>query len=230
MQFLNTLSLCCAAFASLGASYGIPPKEAITARSLYSRQSTNASTLVLPTLPPPRDPPSYTHLYTANAIVLNSIFAGTTPVGTRVALPCVGGNFSGPYFTGKAKPKTKPQARDPLTFHAGQILDSGADYGIYDSWTGQFTADTRYNLLTDDGKTIMVSTHGSQVGGTFGEVHVHVTLETGDKDLYWINHADIVGTVDLFNVTQYGFSLRLTTWFVSLLWEPHSFLVLGGTS
>lgn len=59
-----------------------------------------------------------------------------------------------------------------------------------------------------------MQTAGPQVGGPYGNVHVHVQLETGDRRHYWVNDAVIVGIVQLFDFTEIGFTLRLDTYHV----------------
>lgn len=97
------------------------------------------------------------------------------------------------------------------------MFSSGADWGLTDPQTGVFKAETRYNLISDDGATFYVQTAGPQVGGPYGNVHVRVLLETGDRRYYWVNNAVIVGIVQLFDFTDIGFTLRLDTYHVRRL-------------
>lgn len=111
--------------------------------------------------------PALTFLYTSYALCLNPIYATEGPRGIRTAIPIVGGNFTGPRLSGK-------------------ILDVGADWGVTDVQTGIFSADTRYNFVTDDGAHIFLQTSGSQVAG--GDLHLRLIFETGDKKYYWMNN------------------------------------------
>lgn len=81
MRLINTLSICWLSLAHLGLSLAHP--------GLVAKD--------VPNVPPA---PGFTHLYTAYADVLNPIYYGEGPMGIRTTLPCVGGNFSGPYFSG----------------------------------------------------------------------------------------------------------------------------------
>ncbi|EON63513.1 hypothetical protein W97_02741 [Coniosporium apollinis CBS 100218] len=73
---------------------------------------------------------------------------------------------------------------------SGKILDIGADWGINDPQTGIFSADTRYNLQTDDGANIFIQTSGPSQAR--GGLHLRIIFETGDKNYYWLNN--IVGS------------------------------------
>jgi len=91
MRLINNLSICWLSLALLGQSLAHP--------TLAARDE-----LVVPPAP------GFSHLYTAFADVLNPIYYGQGPVGIRTTLPCVGGNFSGPFFSGMLRLiiKTKP--------------------------------------------------------------------------------------------------------------------------
>jgi hypothetical protein len=45
-------------------------------------------------------PPGFQYLYTGFAHCLNAIYTDHGPNGIRIVYPTVGGNFSGPYFSG----------------------------------------------------------------------------------------------------------------------------------
>lgn len=70
---------------------------------------------------------------------------------------------------------------------SGKILNLGADWGVVDTQTGIFTADTRYNLQTDDGANLWLQTSGSS--RPEGGLGLRIVIETGDKGLYWLNNA-----------------------------------------
>lgn len=91
MRLINTLSICWLSLAHLGLSLAHPVLAAKDVAHVPAA-------------------PEFTHLYTAFADVLNPIYSGQGPLGIRTALPCVGGNFSGPYFSGtlRLNLKTKP--------------------------------------------------------------------------------------------------------------------------
>jgi len=120
--------------------------------------------------PAPPPPPVLTFLYTCYAICDNRLYTTQGPRGLRTTIPIIGGNFTGPRLR-------------------GQILDVGADWGVTDPQTGIFSADTRYNFLTDDGANIVLQTSGPAQPD--GSLHLRGVFETGDKDYYWLNN--IVG-------------------------------------
>lgn len=88
MRLINPLSICWLSLAHLGFGLAHP---VLAAKDVA-------------TVPPA---PEFTHLYTAYADVLNPIYSGQGPLGIRTALPCVGGNFSGPYFSGTLRLMTE---------------------------------------------------------------------------------------------------------------------------
>ncbi|EGP90594.1 uncharacterized protein MYCGRDRAFT_29060, partial [Zymoseptoria tritici IPO323] len=114
--------------------------------------------------------PGLVFLYTAYAVCNNAIYATQGPRGIRTAIPIVGGNFTGPRL-------------------AGKVLPTGSDWGLTDPQTGIFSADTRYNLQTDDGANLFLQTSGPSTAS--GSLHLRVVIETGDKAYYWLNN--IVG-------------------------------------
>jgi len=120
--------------------------------------------------PAPPPPPGLTFLYTCYAICDNRLYTTQGPRGLRTTIPIIGGNFTGPRLR-------------------GQILDVGADWGVTDPQTGIFSADTRYNFLTDDGANIFLQTSGPAQPD--GSLHLRGVFETGDKNYYWLNN--IVG-------------------------------------
>ncbi|XPS77621.1 hypothetical protein M3J09_009649 [Ascochyta lentis] len=136
--------------------------------------------------------PGLEYLYTAFVDCEPRIFTTQTSKGLRTAIPIVGGNFSGPRLT-------------------GEILDLGADWGLTDPQTGLFTADTRYNLQTDDGANIYIQTSGTRQ--LDGKLHLRLVLETGDKKYYWLNYVTAVGLLQ--RVAEYDngtYTLRIDAW------------------
>lgn len=71
----------------------------------------------------------------------------------------------------------------------GKILDVGADWGTTDPRTNVFSADTRYNLRTNDGANIFIRTEGPK--SPSGQLHLRLIFETGSEKYYWMNN--IVG-------------------------------------
>lgn len=141
--------------------------------------------------------PGLEYLYTAFVDCEPRIFTTQTSKGLRTAIPIIGGNFTGPRVTGK-------------------ILDLGADWGLTDPQTGLFTADTRYNLQTDDGANIYIQTSGSRHPD--GNLHLRLIFETGDKDYYWLNYVTAVGL--LRRVAEYEngtYTLRIDAWNVGVI-------------
>ncbi|KAK8014448.1 hypothetical protein PG990_007744 [Apiospora arundinis] len=116
-------------------------------------------------------PPGYEYLYTVNATLLPAIEIGDGPVGNRVAIPIIGGEFHGPKMNGK-------------------VLNLGADWGLTDKF-GTFHPDTRYQLHTNDGANIFIRTRGPEQ--TDKSIHLHVFFETGHPDYYWLNNVVAVG-------------------------------------
>lgn len=139
--------------------------------------------------------PGLEYLYTVFADCEPGIFTSQTAKGLRTAIPIVGGNFTGPRLNGK-------------------ILDLGADWGLTDPQTGVFSADTRYNLQTNDGANIYIQTSGSAQPD--GKLHLRLVFETGDKDYYWLNFVTAVGVLQRVAVYENGtFTLRIDAWNVS---------------
>ncbi|RAH42620.1 DUF3237 domain-containing protein [Aspergillus brunneoviolaceus CBS 621.78] len=118
-----------------------------------------------PSPPPPA--PALSFLYTAYVECTETLMLSPGPHGTRKAIPIVGGNFTGPRLSGK-------------------ILDVGADWGLVDPATGIFSADTRYNLRTDDGADIFIQTSGPK--SPSGQLHLRLVFETGSRKYYWLNN------------------------------------------
>ncbi|KAL2071501.1 hypothetical protein VTL71DRAFT_12736 [Oculimacula yallundae] len=120
--------------------------------------------------------PKLTFLYSSNATLGPSIDYGKGPLGTRVAIPIIGGTFSGP--------KLK-----------GTIINLGADWGLTDSF-GVFNPDTRYGLKTSDGANIFIQTSGPAKSDG---IHLRLLFETGHANYTWLNHIVAVGLLKAFN-------------------------------
>jgi len=113
---------------------------------------------------------------------------GTGRGGKRRIIPIVGGQVSGPSFT-------------------GEILNIGADWQtVFDS--GLAELDTRYAFRTDDGAVIEIRNFGHRHGPgdvmsrvAAGEdvdpgayyMRTHARLETGHPDYQWVNNTLFVG-------------------------------------
>ncbi|KAJ4294943.1 hypothetical protein N0V88_005182 [Collariella sp. IMI 366227] len=115
--------------------------------------------------------PGLTYLYSVNCTLASPIPVGTGPHGTRLVIPIIGGTFSGPNLSGK-------------------VLDLGADWGLLDR-AGTFSADTRYQLQTDDGAHIFVRTSGPAQKD--GNLHLRIVFETGSVKYFWLNNVVAVG-------------------------------------
>ncbi|KAK5119097.1 hypothetical protein LTR62_000308 [Meristemomyces frigidus] len=118
-------------------------------------------------------PPGLTFLYTSYALCANPLYTTQGPNGLRTAIPVLGGNVTGPRIS-------------------GHFRDLGADWGTTDIQTGIFSADTRYNLLTDDGANVFLRTSGPTQEN--GDLHLRILFETGDKRYYWLNNVVGMGT------------------------------------
>ncbi|KAK4111737.1 hypothetical protein N656DRAFT_711383 [Canariomyces notabilis] len=117
--------------------------------------------------------PGLTYLYSLNCTLGPSIQVGGGPHGTRVVIPIIGGTFSGPQLSGK-------------------VLNLGADWGLVDK-NGTFSADTRYQLQTDDGAHIFIRTSGPAQPD--GHLHLRMVFETGSAKYYWLNNIVAVGVL-----------------------------------
>ncbi|KAH7024807.1 uncharacterized protein B0I36DRAFT_274444 [Microdochium trichocladiopsis] len=123
--------------------------------------------------PSPPPPPTLTHLYTMNCTLAPAITIGDGPIYNRVAIPIVGGTFSGPRGL------------------SGTIADLGADWGVTDKH-GVFHPDTRYHLYAGAEKAgIFVQTAGSAQPD--GRIQLRMVFETGHPDYYWLNYVVAVG-------------------------------------
>ncbi|EME47797.1 hypothetical protein DOTSEDRAFT_21542 [Dothistroma septosporum NZE10] len=156
--------------------------------SLLAALGSSQSTLSTPSAP---HPPGLVYLYTAYVVCLESLYQTQGPRGIRKAIPIVGGNFTGPRLSGK-------------------ILDLGADWGVTDVQTGLFSADTRYNLQTDDGAYLWLQTSGPSIPA--GGLHLRVNIETGDKRYYWLNNVVAVGVLGRVAGNDTAFTLKIDVW------------------
>lgn len=127
-----------------------------------SAQLTAATNTTTPTAP------ALSYLYTSYVDISTPITMGAGPLGTRLAIPITGGNFTGPLLN-------------------GTILNLGADWMLIDPKTGIYAPDTRYQFLTSDAANIFVRSTGSQVP-LLGEIHLRFVFETGSVQYYWLNN------------------------------------------
>lgn len=130
--------------------------------ALTTAQLTTATNSTVP------EAPALSYLYTSYVTVSSTISMGDGPLGTRLAIPITGGNFTGPLLN-------------------GTILNLGADWLLIDPKTGIYSPDTRYQFATSDGANIFVRSMGSLVT-SLGEVHLRLVFETGSSKYYWLNN------------------------------------------
>lgn len=69
-------------------------------------------------------------------------------------------------------------------------MNVGADWSLTDA-KGTFSPDTRYQLKTNDGANIFITTNGP--GQTDGTSHLRVVFETGSATYWWLNNIVAVG-------------------------------------
>lgn len=94
----------------------------------------------------------------------------------------------------------------------GKILDVGADWGTTDPRTNVFSADTRYNLRTNDGANIFIRTEGPK--SPSGQLHLRLIFETGSEKYYWMNN--IVGKYAFIRLLFFVYGLVLMMYFVAI--------------
>ncbi|GAA5977345.1 hypothetical protein JCM10908_004947 [Rhodotorula pacifica] len=152
-------------------------------------------------------PPQLKWLYTAYAYCPADVLKGLlTPAGIRKAIPIIGGNFTGPGINGK--------------FREDAV---GADWGTVDPRTGIFTADTRYNGITDDGADIYFQTSGPKSPN--GDLHLRIKLETGSAKYYWLNNVVAVGVLHNMGHDDKNVStLRIDAYNFANDWNTTTFL------
>ncbi|KAF7718953.1 Uncharacterized protein PECH_006297 [Penicillium ucsense] len=150
-------------------------------------------------------PPKLSFLYTLFAECKSDLMhPGTGPHGIRAAIPIIGGNFSGPHLSGK-------------------VLNVGADWGLTDPRTKIFSADTRYNLRTDDGADIFVQTSGPQVPD--GHLHLRMIFETASPKYYWLNNILAIGVLTTGLPTTGDLNLlRIDGWHLAGDWDSTHFV------
>ncbi|KAK4149242.1 hypothetical protein C8A00DRAFT_38163 [Chaetomidium leptoderma] len=117
--------------------------------------------------------PGLTYLYSLTCTLGQALDVGKGPHGTRTVIPITGGTFSGPRLSGK-------------------VLNLGADWGLVDT-EGTFSADTRYQLQTDDGAHIFIRTSGPAQAD--GKIHLRMVFETGSAKYKWLNNIVAVGVL-----------------------------------
>ncbi|GAA5834361.1 hypothetical protein JCM5353_007328 [Sporobolomyces roseus] len=153
----------------------------LSASELVKRNDTsagNSSSITHVTSAP--EPPTFKWLYTVFAYCPANLapdLAG--PYGVRKVIPIIGGVIEGPYFN-------------------GTLRNLGADWGLVDPQTGVFSADTRYEGVTDKGDELYFQTSGP--GQEQGGLHLRIKVETSSRELYWLN--EIVAVGELMNVGQ----------------------------
>ncbi|KAF1810947.1 hypothetical protein P152DRAFT_438613 [Eremomyces bilateralis CBS 781.70] len=169
----------------------LPLTLVVSALSLLSSQLVSAQDSVPPAVVTPAAP-GLKFLYTAFVLCTPDIAAGQGPgpAGIRKTIPIVGGNVTGPLIN-------------------GNIADVGADWGMVDPLTGVFSADTRYNVVTDDGAVIFLRTSGPTIGSN---LHLRVQFETGSEKYYWLNEIITIGVLTPISVTAEELVLRIDTW------------------
>ncbi|KAF9891048.1 hypothetical protein FE257_004983 [Aspergillus nanangensis] len=145
--------------------------------------------------------PALTFLYTAYVECDGNLMRSEGPYGTRMTIPIVGGNFTGPHLS-------------------GTILNVGADWGVVDPQTKIFSADTRYNLRTNDGEGIFIRTSGPT--SPSGPLHLRLIFETGSRKYYWLNHIIAIGTLTPVKLTATGSTLRIDAWNMASDWNSTS--------
>jgi hypothetical protein len=74
----------------------------------------------------------------------------------------------------------------------GKVLGIGADWSLTDS-KGIFSADTRYQLQTNDGANIFIQTFGPTYNDS--AIGLHMLFETGSASYYWMNDIVAVGVL-----------------------------------
>ncbi|POY70030.1 hypothetical protein BMF94_6967 [Rhodotorula taiwanensis] len=150
-------------------------------------------------------PPQLKWLYTAYALCPADLLNGAlTPAGIRKEIPIVGGNFTGPGINGKFR-------------------SQGADWGTVDPRTGIFSADTRYNGVTDDGADVYFQTSGPMTPE--GTLHLRIRLETGSPKYYYLNNVLAVGVLHILGQDSKNVStLRIDAFNFENDWPNTTFL------
>lgn len=164
----------------------------LSASELVKRNDTsssNASSITHVTSAP--EPPTFKWLYTVFAYCPANLapdLAG--PYGVRKVIPIIGGVIEGPYFNGLLPLFPIPSRSELISLSLlGTLRNLGADWGLVDPQTGVFSADTRYEGVTDKGDELYFQTSGP--GQEQGGLHLRIKVETSSRELYWLN--EIVG-------------------------------------
>ncbi|GAA5963371.1 hypothetical protein JCM3765_007005 [Sporobolomyces pararoseus] len=175
---LSVLPLCVSSLSILTASQKLDSRSLLLERdnTTSSSSSNNSSSVTHVTTAP--TPPEFKWLYTVFAYCPANLAPNLAgPYGVRKVIPIIGGVIEGPYFN-------------------GTLRNLGADWGIVDAQTGVFSADTRYEGVTDSGDELYFQTSGpGQIGGG---LHLRIKVETSSRELYWLN--EIVAVGELQNV------------------------------
>ncbi|KAF2404685.1 hypothetical protein EJ06DRAFT_504088 [Trichodelitschia bisporula] len=174
------------------------PKSSAKVSSSILATSTSAapsSTSAACSSAPSSTAPALTFLYTAFVNCAAPFDIGVVSEGDRVVIPIVGGNFTGPALS-------------------GTILDLGADWGYFDTKTGIFHPDTRYNFRTTDGANIWIRSTGSSTPN--GSLQLRFLFETGAAAYYWLNNVVAIGTLRQVAAGADGSSvLRIDAWIMA---------------
>ncbi|KAJ5352751.1 hypothetical protein N7541_003565 [Penicillium brevicompactum] len=149
--------------------------------------------------------PELSFLYTAYVECEGDLMdTSIGPHGQRKAIPIVGGNFTGPHLSGK-------------------IENVGADWGLTDPRTNIFSADTRYNLRTDDGADIFIQTAGPKAPD--GHLHLRLIFETGSPKYYWLNNVLAIGVLTSGLPSNGNLKvLRIDAWNFASDWSSTNFV------
>ncbi|KAJ5669054.1 hypothetical protein N7462_010124 [Penicillium macrosclerotiorum] len=158
------------------------------------------------------EPPKLSFLYTAYVECEDNLMtAAVGPHGIRKAIPIIGGNFSGPHLSALYLNST------------GKILNVGADWGLTDPHTNIFSADTRYNLRTDDGADIFIQTSGPKAPDN--HLHLRLVFETGSPKYYWLNNIVAIGILTSGLPAPSNISLlRIDAWNFASDWNATHFV------
>ncbi|GAA6015988.1 hypothetical protein JCM11491_007135 [Sporobolomyces phaffii] len=172
---LALLPLSVASLSILTASQ-IEGRSLLVERDNSTSPSDNSSSITHVSTAP--NPPTFQWLYTVFAYCPANVAPNLAgPYGVRKVIPIIGGVIEGPYFN-------------------GTLRNLGADWGLVDAQTGVFSADTRYEGVTDRGDELYFQTSGP--GQVDGGLHLRIKVETSSRELYWLN--EIVAVGELKNV------------------------------
>ncbi|GAA5888460.1 hypothetical protein JCM16303_002775 [Sporobolomyces ruberrimus] len=171
---VSLLPLSVASLSILSASQ-IESRSLLVERDNSTTSTSNNSTSSTPSthVTSAPTPPEFKWLYTVFAYCPANLAPNLAgPYGVRKVIPIIGGVIEGPYFN-------------------GTLRNLGADWGLVDAQTGVFSADTRYEGVTDKGDELYFQTSGpGQIGGG---LHLRIKVETSSRELYWLNEIVAVG-------------------------------------